>query len=484
MIFLRSVVVVLRSAKKGINLPSTSTFSERLRSFKEKKTFVLDTNVILHDPHALFNFGDNDIVIPIKVIEEADTFKREMNEKGKNARTFSRLLDAMRKFGNLASGVPLQVAAQELYPSSKTHIGGDLKVYVREVSPEIRKIVDGTAKGGDTSILAVILELVREKKPAILVTKDVSFRVRADAYGVPCEDYQPDSKVNIDELDPGWREHVISSSELESFYKKRELEIKMEDSYPHQYFVLKDEANEKNTALARWDQEGGRLVPIIDIPKGVWGVIPRNKEQRFAVDMLMNDKIPLVTLVGKAGTGKTLFALAAGLTKVMEESAYHKMLVSRSIFPLGRDIGYLPGEMEEKLRPWMQPIFDNFEFLLSTKGTRDRRMSYKTIMEFGQVEIEALTYIRGRTLPHQWLVVDEAQNLTPHEIKTIITRVGEGTKIVLTGDPYQIDNPYIDSSNNAVTYVAEKFKGSPLAAHVVLAKGERSALADIASNIL
>jgi PhoH-like ATPase len=214
-------------------------------------------------------------------------------------------------------------------------------------------------------------------------------------------------------------------------------------------------------------------------------VQPRNKEQRFAIDILMNDQVPCVTLVGKAGTGKTMLALAAGLVKVLDENVYQKMLVSRSIFPLGKDLGALPGELEDKLKPWMQPIFDNFEFLLSSKSAgRDRRVSYKTILEFGEVEIEALTYIRGRSLPNQWLVVDEAQNLTPHEIKTIITRAGEGTKVVMTGDPYQIDNPYVDASNNAITYVAEKFKDQALGGHIFLSKGERSELADLASNIL
>lgn len=467
------------------SLTKNSEFSDRIRSFKEKKLFVVDTNVILHDPYAIFSFGDNDVVIPIRVVEEADRFKRELNEKGKNARTFARLLDAMRKFGSLSEGVPLATAAEELNPDVISHIGGTLKIYTRSIDDEIQRLV-GDSQHSDLVILMVVLQLIKNKKPAILVTKDVAFRVLADAYGVACEDYQPDSRVKFEELNPGWRDFSVSSNDLETFFKKKELELThLEDSYPNEYFVLRDAANEKNTALAKWDFEGKRMLPIFEMPKGLWGVLPRNKEQRFAVDMLMNDKIPLVTLCGKAGTGKTMLALAAGLTKVLEESMYNKMLVSRSIFPLGRDIGYLPGEMEEKLRPWMQPIFDNFEFLLNTKtGGRDRRVSYKTIMEFGQIEIEALTYIRGRTLPSIWLVVDEAQNLTPHEIKTIITRVGEGTKIVITGDPYQIDNPYIDASNNAVTFVAEKFRHSSLGAHIVMSKGERSPLADLASNIL
>lgn len=462
-------------------------FSDRMRSLSEKKFFLLDTNVILHDPNALFSFGDNHVVIPIKVIEEADRFKRELNEKGKNARTFSRMLDAMRKFGNLAEGVPLQLAAGEIRRDAKISVSGDLRVFVEDISDEVFRFFKGAHESilGDSTILMTALEMSKQGKKVVLVTKDVSFRVRADAYGIQAVDYNPDDRVNIEELDKGWKELKVSSGDLENFYKRKELELQEYEAFPLEYFVLKDENNEKNTALARWESESKKMLPIMEFPKGLWGVSARNKEQRFAMDMLMNDKIPLVTLVGKAGTGKTMLALAAGLTKVLEESAYMKMLVSRSIFPLGKDIGYLPGEMEEKLRPWMQPIFDNFEFLLSAKSaSRDRRVSYKTIMEFGQVEIEALTYIRGRTLPHQWLIVDEAQNLTPHEIKTIITRVGEGTKIVLTGDPYQIDNPYIDASNNAVTYVAEKFKDSNLGAHIVMSKGERSPLADLASNIL
>lgn len=465
----------------------SNAFSDRVTSLNEKKYFVLDTNVILHDPNALFSFGDHHVIIPIKVIEESDKFKRELNEKGKNARAFSRMLDAMRKFGNLANGIPLQIAAAELYPNGNVSVSGNIRVFVQEISLDILGTFKEIDRGllGDSTILMTALELARQRKQVVLVTKDVSFRVRADAYGIQAVDYNPDDKVNIEELNVGWRELKLPQTDLESFYKKRELELNEFEAFPCEYFVLKDENNEKNTALARWDHSTKRMLPILELAKGLWGVIPRNKEQRFAIDMLMNDKIPLVTLVGKAGTGKTMLALAAGLTKVLEESVYTKMLVSRSIFPLGKDIGYLPGEMEEKLRPWMQPIFDNFEFLLSSKAaSRDRRINYKTIMEFGQVEIEALTYIRGRTLPNQWLVVDEAQNLTPHEIKTIITRVGEGTKIVLTGDPYQIDNPYIDSSNNAVTYVAEKFKDNPFGAHIVMSKGERSDLADIASNIL
>ncbi len=450
-----------------------------------RKYFVLDTNVILHDPEALFVFGNTTVVIPIKVLEEVDKFKRDLNETGKNARQFCRLLDALRQFGSLSKGVPLQVAVDVIYPRHKKSVQGELRILTRDMLAESESMFK-TEGSSDLQILAAAIDLAKQHKKVVLVTKDVNFRVRADVYGITAVDYESDVDVSIDELYMGWRELKLSSDDVQNFFKKRELSLEsLEDAHPNEYFLLKDRDNEKNTALGRWEYQQKKIVPIIELPKGLWGVMPRNKEQRFAIDMLLNDQIPLVTLVGKAGTGKTMLALAAGLTKVLDENAYTKMLVSRSIFPLGRDLGALPGELEEKLRPWMQPIYDNFEFLLSSKSSgRDRRVSYKTIMDFGEVEIEALTYIRGRTIPNQWLVVDEAQNLTPHEIKTIITRAGEGTKVVLTGDPYQIDNPYIDASNNAITYVADRFKDQGLAAHVVLTKGERSALAELASNIL
>ncbi len=455
-------------------------------SHGERKYFVLDTNVILHDPGAIFVFGNNYVVIPIKVLEEVDKFKRDLNETGKNARHFSRMLDSLRQFGSLSQGVPLQVAADAIYPQHKKTVQGELRIQTRDMFEEAESTFKTSKVSSDMQILMTAIELSKQHKRVILVTKDVNFRVRADVYGIMAVDYENEVHVNMDELYPGWRELKVNSEHLQTFFKKRELVLPdIEHPFPNEFYVLKDQDNEKNTALARWDHKNGRIVPILELAKGLWGVMPRNKEQRFAIDMLMNDEVPLVTLVGKAGTGKTMLALAAGLVKVLDENAYAKMLVSRSIFPLGRDLGALPGELEEKLRPWMQPIYDNFEFLLSTKSSgSQRRASYRTIMDFGQVEIEALTYIRGRTIPNQWLVVDEAQNLTPHEIKTIITRAGEGTKVILTGDPYQIDNPYIDASNNAITYVADRFKDQTLGAHVVMTKGERSPLSEMASNIL
>jgi PhoH-like ATPase len=247
-----------------------------------------------------------------------------------------------------------------------------------------------------------------------------------------------------------------------------------------------DKSNPSHTALGRYNKALQQVVPLIRIPKeGVWGIHSRNREQQFALDMLMNDDIQLVTLVGKAGTGKTLLAIAAGLLKVADENLYNRLLVSRPVFPMGKDLGFLPGDIEEKLAPWMQPIFDNVELLLgNVEDHGKRKRGYKELVDMGFLEIEALTYIRGRSIPRQFLIVDEAQNLTPHEIKTIITRAGEGTKIVLTGDPYQIDNPYVDSSSNGLTYVVEKFKEQQIAGHIILTKGERSPLAELAANLL
>src|SRR6476619_4482968 len=259
------------------------------------------------------------------------------------------------------------------------------------------------------------------------------------------------------------------------------------DQYaPNQYLLLKDQQNPSHTALGRVNTGKGRVVPLLRSGKdGVWGIRPRNMEQSFALDLVLNDEIKLVSLVGKAGTGKTLMAIAAGLNKVTEESVYQKLLVSRPIFPLGRDIGYLPGDVEQKLNPWMQPIFDNVEFMMNlSRADKKAGRGYHELIDLGILEIEPLTYIRGRSIPNQFIIVDEAQNLTPHEVKTIITRVGESTKIVLTGDPYQIDNPYVDATSNGLTTIVEKFKEEGVAGHVTMAKGERSALAELAANLL
>jgi len=437
-----------------------------------KKTYILDTNVLLHDPQAIFRFDDNDLVIPITVIEEIDRFKKDQSEIGRNARHVSRLLDGFRQKAHLIEGVTLEK-------------GGVLKVEIfteealKRLPPELR------SDQGDNRILAVAMKMKeRSPYPVVFVTKDTNLRIKADAVGLAAQDYESD-KIPIDDLYSGTTQLLLEKEDVDRFYGQGYLDSPG-DFLPNQYVTLVEAANPSHTAICRYQSTLRRLVPLIRTPKeGVWGIHSRNREQQFAFDLLLNDDVQLVTLVGKAGTGKTLLAIAAGLFKSADEGTYSRLLVSRPIFPMGRDLGFLPGDVEEKLAPWMQPIFDNVELLLGSVEERGKRKrGYRELVDMGILEIEPLTYIRGRSIPKQFMIVDEAQNLTPHEIKTIITRAGEGTKIVLTGDPYQIDNPYVDSSSNGLAYVVEKFKGQEIAGHVTLTKGERSCLAELAANLL
>jgi len=441
-----------------------------------RKNFVLDTNVLLHDPRAIFGFSDNDVVIPIYCIEEIDNFKRDLSELGRNARQVARYLDQFRAVGNLGEGVD---------------IGGGSTLRVLFATRSIPGELSDAALM-DNKIMAVALELrEREKDRAtVFVTKDANLRIRADALGLVAEDYDAE-RVGLDEVYSGKSIADVPGNVVDTFYATGEavvpaLDLDDRPRPPNEFLLLRDESNPAHTAVAKWSAEKRRAVPLIRLPKeGIWGIRPRNKEQAFALDLLLNDEVKLVTLVGKAGTGKTLLAIAAGLTKTMEEGVYHRLLVSRPVFPLGRDIGYLPGTVEEKLNPWMQPIFDNVEFLMNlSRADKKAGRGYHELLDLGILAIEPLTYIRGRSIPNQYIIVDEAQNLTPHEVKTIITRAGDGTKIILTGDPYQIDNPYVDSTNNGLIHVVNRFKMEKVAGHVTLTKGERSQLAELAANLL
>lgn len=439
-----------------------------------RKAFVLDTNVLLFDPQALFKFGHNDIVIPIVVIEEIDRFKREMSENGRHARLFSRLIDDMRADGELSKGVKLSS-------------GGLLTVELGSHQPLPMELQMDKA---DNRILALAISLKKEqpKRPVVFVTKDVNLRIKADALGVAAVDYEP-SSVEPDQLYSGVMTLDVDSHLVDDFYAQKRLPYP--DSArafkPNQYVILRDSANPNHTAMGRYSRELDCIVPIFKPVEGLWGIFPKNAEQAFAIDALLNDDIKLVSLVGKAGTGKTLLAIAAGLAKTVDEGVYHRLLVSRPVFPLGKDIGFLPGDIEEKLNPWMQPIYDNIDFLFGSTGAKTRRGAGKgcqELMNQGLLQIEPLTYIRGRSIPQQYLIVDESQNLTPHEIKTIITRAGDDTKIVLTGDSFQIDNPYVDSANNGLVYLVDKFKDESISAHITFSKGERSKLSELASNLL
>jgi PhoH-like ATPase len=438
-----------------------------------KKNYVLDTNVLLHDPHAIHKFEDNDLILPIYVIEEIDQFKRESNERGRNARTVTRLLDEKRNGGSLSVGVP-------------TGDGGSLRVHVPERRPELKIALD--PKSTDHAIMATALE-VRDStpdRPTVFVTMDVNLRIRADALGLRTEAYENQS-VDADRLETGIVELSTSVADLDRFFELGALPPpEGAGLYANVSVMLRDDGPKPRTALGRFHVDKGEI-RALKLPRDpIVGIKPRNREQAFALDLLLDDTVRAVTLIGKAGTGKTLLALAAGVKRTIEEGTYARLLVSRPVMPLGKDIGFLPGDLEQKLSPWMQPIFDNLEFLLVAGGGRRRGggRGFEDLFASGQLQVEPLTYIRGRSLPQQYVIVDEAQNLTPHEVKTIITRCGEGTKIVLTGDPFQIDNPYVDASTNGLSVSADRLRGEKIVGHIVLSKGERSELANIAANKL
>lgn len=437
-----------------------------------KKVFVLDTNVLLHDPAAIFHFQEHEVVIPIVVIEEIDTFKKDQTEIGRNARNVSRQLDKLRALGNLAAGVPLEG-------------GGSLKVDVAH-HPLDLTITTLDKHKADNQILACALALLgTRKEKVVMVSKDTNLRIKADALGLSAEDYTTD-RVALDELYTGTATWTVDPVKVDQLFDGGFLPEPDQFLNPNQFVTLVDRTNESHTALGRFYASDGRVHPLKRLEMPPWGVKPRNREQQFALDLLLDDSIQVVTLMGKAGTGKTLLAIAAGLQQVVDEERFNKLLVSRPVMPLGRDLGFLPGDISEKLRPYMQPIYDNLDFIVAANMEQRRRssMTPAQLEEGGYMAVEPLTYIRGRSIPNQYIIVDEAQNLTPHEVKTILTRAGDGTKIVFTGDPFQIDNPYVDASSNGLSYLAEHFKHLELSGHVTLVKGERSRMAELASNLL
>jgi PhoH-like ATPase len=338
----------------------------------------------------------------------------------------------------------------------------------------------------DNRILSVAYKLHKEGNKVIFVSKDINARLKADALGLGVQDFEK-QKVNIDELYTGHRKEVVSREVIDEFYATKELTSEGFNLLPNEFVLLVDETDEKHTALVKANTQG-KMLPLNPAAETVWHLHARSKEQRMAMELLMDPAIELVTLVGQAGTGKTLLAIAAALESVISFGRYDRVLVSRPIIPMGKDIGYLPGGKEEKLINWMQPIFDNLTFLLSHGREKEEEGSVKKkidkLLQENILELEALTYIRGRSIPRQYVIIDEAQNLTPHEVKTIISRAGEGTKMILTGDPYQIDNPYLDSSSNGLTYSVERLKGQAMHGHVTLRKSERSGLAAVAAEYL
>lgn len=442
-----------------------------------KKTFVLDTNVLLSDPNALFSFEEHDVVLPMIVLEELDRHKDRQDEVGRNARETSRKLSSLVK-DHKVFDAPI--------PLGEKH--GQLRILswnlaTLDISSLLPSELEG--KSGDNQILAVCVAFQKKypDKAMTLVSRDVLLRLKANALGIPCDDYKKlHVAKSVSGLYTGVTSVDVKDEDIEWFYSAKEI-LPPDELRPHpnEFVILKNDMSNKS-ALTRFSH--GMLKPISNYsPCKIEG---KNKEQKFALDLLLNPEIPLVTVVGSAGTGKTLLAIASGLHQVIDTKRYKSLIVCRPIQPLGKDIGYLPGTMEEKMEPWVAPIKDNLRYLLSADGKKSKRgeETMQMLFENGTIEVEAMTFIRGRSIANAYIIIDEAQNLNAHELKTIITRVGEGTKIVLTGDIEQIDNMYVDSVSNGLTIAIEKFKTSEVSGHVTLTKGERSALATLAAQVL
>jgi PhoH-like ATPase len=437
-----------------------------------KQIYVLDTSACLTDGSAIKSFGNNDVVLPLKVLDEIDAQKKRQDGVGTNARFIIRHLDNLREEGNLNKGVRIAKGKGIL----------SVKNYDPSVIPD-----DLNLNSPDNQIIATALTEKKNnpRKKVTVVTKDINMRVKCDALGVLSEDYQGHDIVkDPDELFVGITDCLVDDELIDQFYAGEEVYLPEElekNLKPNEFVMLVSTANNKKTALTQFVRQDAPLKKIMQYDN-IWGVKPRNKEQTFAFSLLMNPDIPIVSLIGKALTGKTLLAIAAGLEQIMggqDYERYKKLIVSRPVQPLGKDIGFLPGTLEEKMLPWLAPIQDNLEFLMG--NDKNALLDH---MERGVVEIEALTYIRGRSISNAFIIIDEAQNLSGHELKTILTRVGEGTKIILTGDIEQIDNIYIDEKTNGLTYAVEKFKDFDLAGHITLQKGERSKVASLSAKIL
>jgi PhoH-like ATPase len=430
------------------------------------RSYLLDTNVLLHDANALNVFSEHNVILTVDVLEELDRFKRGNDERARNARRVARTLDGLRDGRPLSQGVPLDG-------------GGRLFVFVTSFTAQLPEGMDRTVP--DNRILAAALALRQLGQEIVFVSKDINARCKADALGIPAEDFR-NKQVNFDELYNGWSEHEVDDATVDAFYNGEAVSLPV-PFRPNEGVLLRSSSRPKKAARGIWRQDTGKVETLHFGDAHPWGLSARNLQQHFALELLLRPDIQLVTMLGQAGTGKTLLALAVGLQLVAEEKQFRRIMVSRPIMPLGKDIGYLPGSKEEKLESWMEPILDNLQYLVDPKLEQSSdKVDY--LFDTGILEMEAVTYIRGRSLPKLFIVIDEAQNLTPHEVKTVVSRAGEGTKVVLTGDAYQIDNPYLDASTNGLTYVVDRFKDQPIYGHITLAKSERSQLASLAAELL
>ncbi len=430
----------------------------------QQKTFVIDTNVLLYDPGAFLQFPHSIVVVPLMVLEELDAMKKLPSELGLNARKVIKLFDSLKSVG-----------AGDLHKGITMENGATIRIQIEYKMDSVPGL--GLLKKRNQIIMAASLLLERGER-VVFVSKNLAARVKAEAVGIEAQDYEK-LKVPYEHIFSGVREVDVPKRDIDTFIKDGLLPV--EEMIPNEYCVMRAEAN--SSSIGRYNANISALESMVDVDGALWGITPLNTEQRCALDLLLRDDVNLVTLTGPAGTGKTLLALASAMHKVFDEGRYTRILVSRPIVPMGKDIGYLPGTKEEKLVQWMQPIYDNLAVICDAveSGSND---TLQWVMESNKIEMEAVTYIRGRSLPKIFMIVDEAQNLTPHHIKTIISRAGEGTKVVFTGDPTQIDNPYLDSDSNGLTIAVEKFKNYPIAGHISLTTTERSQLAGLAAQIM
>ena len=452
-----------------------------------KKTYVLDTNVLLSDPNSINSFDDNDLIIPMIVLEELDNFKTRQDEVGRNAREVCRILDELRTLGSLIDGVSLKSGATLKVAYTQEDVISLLPTELRDKS------------NNDNFIIGFVSYIQKLIPNTVFISRDINARIKCDSLGLKCQDYLGLKKsLGVETFYTGVSVITVENHIIDSFYANKGINIEElpgHDFFENQVVVLKgDYEGSSKSALSR--KKDKFLVPLEKI-ENVFGLKPRNKEQQFSFDLLFDPNVNFVTLCGRAGTGKTLLAIASGLEQLKTVGTiprYNKLIISRPVQPVGKDIGFLPGTLEEKMEPWISPIRDNLEFLIGSKETNNTQSKKKgsimdepyleLLQEHGLIEVEAITFIRGRSIPNAFIIIDEAQNLTMHELKTIITRAGEGTKIVLTGDIEQIDNVYVDSYTNGLTYAIEKFKEYDIAGHITLIKGERSPLATLASKIL
>jgi PhoH-like ATPase len=443
---------------------------------KAPKTFILDTNVILHDASSINMFQENDVIIPLTVIEELDHFKRGSQVINLNAREFARTLDSMTGSALFNGGISMGKNRGKLRIAISKGLNPSIKDVFKDDTPDHRVL----------SVAFDWKEKLNEKSQVILVTKDVNLRMKAKALGIHAEDYTTDRVKSIEELYSG--KGIIENFDDDVLVKLFQPPYQVSaakllkrlngEALPNKYYILR---NQNRSVLSQLDQQREMLRKIDKTT--VYGITPRNAEQTFAVDALINPRIQLVSMTGKAGTGKTLLALAGALHI---KKSYRQIFIARPIVPLSnKDIGYLPGDVESKLAPYMQPLWDNLKVIQDQFPESDKyHQAIDTMIKEEKLVIEPLSYIRGRSLQRIFFIVDEAQNLTPHEVKTIITRAGEGAKVVFTGDIYQIDHPYLDGQSNGLSYLIDRFKGQRLYAHINLEKGERSELAELASNLL